>query len=66
MKTLTLKVKGMHCKSCEMLIADTVGEIEGVKKVQSSFKDGKVTVIAEDSTSENAIKQAIEKEGYKL
>ena len=56
-------VKGMHCKSCEMLIKDVVSEIDGVKKVDVSLINNTVTVDFDDK-KENIIIKIIEKEGY--
>lgn len=40
MKT-TLTIKGMHCKSCEFLIKDSLEEI-GVKNIKIDYKTGKL------------------------
>ncbi len=62
----TLKVTGMHCKSCEILLNDVVSEISGVTRVQVSRKDGTVNVLCgNDSVLETVVK-AIEAEGYKV
>ena len=58
----TLKIKGMHCKSCKMLIEDSLEEI-GVKAnvdvekelVELNFDEGKVSV--------DKIKKVIEEQG---
>jgi copper chaperone CopZ len=62
----TIKVEGMHCKSCEMLISDVISEIIGVQKVSADSRKGTVTITA---TGQNAIDDArklIVKEGYKV
>ena len=60
-----LKVKGMHCKSCEMLIKDSVEDIAGVKDVMADNKSGKVRV-NHDSADISNIKKTIEAEGYEV
>lgn len=66
MKKLQLNVQGMHCKSCEMLIADTLQEA-GAHNISASFKDGKVKVEYDESKlNESKIRAIIEKEGYKV
>ncbi len=62
----TLKVKGMHCKSCNMLLEDSVGEIHGVGGVKADFEKGQVRVKYGDEALLSKIKGAIEKEGYTL
>ncbi len=63
----TLDVKGMHCKSCEMLIKDAVSEIDGVKKVDVSLAKNTVTIDYDEKKVKDAtIKKAIEAEGYQV
>lgn len=65
MEKITLKVEGMHCKSCDMLVEDSLGDEAGVESVSSSFKDGQVVVTFDENTiSEDKIKEVIKKEGY--
>jgi Cu+-exporting ATPase len=67
MKKTTIKIRGMHCTSCEMLLTDVLQEIPGVSTVAVSFKNGNATVtFDEKKTTENACKDAIKKEGYKV
>jgi copper chaperone len=66
MKT-KIKVSGMHCKSCEILISDSLQEKQGVQRVISSAASGEVDVEFDDSKiSLDKIKQVIRKEGYKV
>jgi len=58
-------VKGMHCKSCEMLIIDALEELDGVKNVKVSSKDDKV-IVEHNSVDESLMKKTIESEGYKV
>ena len=67
MRTITLKIEGMHCKSCEMLINDVVSEIEGVKKTEASLKNNSAKVEFDESKADlSKIRKAIESEGYKI
>lgn len=66
MKNLTLKVEGMHCKSCKMIIEDNLEEL-GVEKSDVSDESGEVKVTFDESkVNEEQIKKAIEKDGYKV
>lgn len=60
-----MKVKGMHCKSCEVLLSDVVEELGG-KAISSDFKKG--TIVAEFPTNPNRekIKEAFKTEGYSV
>jgi copper chaperone len=62
---VTLKVKGMHCKSCSMLIEDALEDI-GVKSKVDSEKGIAVVEFDENKVSEEKIKAAIKGEGYKV
>ncbi len=65
MKTTTIQVQGMHCKSCEMLITDALEEMTGVHKVNVSANHGRAVIEHNDSVSEKKLRGAIEAEGYK-
>ncbi len=62
----TINVTGMHCKSCEMLLVDSISEIPGVQKVSANSKSGKVLVICNAESSVDQAKKIIEKAGYKV
>lgn len=64
MKSVTLVVDGMHCKSCELLIGDSLKEI-GVEK--TSFEGNKVKILFDENRLNlNQIKQVIREEGYRV
>jgi len=64
-KQTIIKVEGMHCNSCEMLITDELNETLGVKSSSASHEKGLVNVEydEEDITLEK-IKEVIRGEGY--
>lgn len=62
----TIKVEGMHCKSCEMLLDDSISEIKGVRKVEADSKKGLVRVSLSDESALSRVREVIEKEGYKV
>jgi len=60
-----LKVKGMHCSGCEMLIKLSLGELPGVKEVKASAKEGKVEVEYDESqVNLEKIQEVIKENGY--
>ena len=61
-----IKVNGMHCKSCEILLSDSISEIKGVQKVSADSTSGVVKVTYSNEGILNDIKTVIEKEGYKV
>ncbi|MFA6073648.1 MAG: heavy metal-associated domain-containing protein [Candidatus Woesearchaeota archaeon] len=60
-------VKGMHCKSCEMLIKDTLEEVVGIKSAFASSAKEKVIVDFDPTkTDEKIIISMLKKEGYRV
>ena len=60
-----LKIKGMHCNSCEILLKEAIEET-GTKVLSTNHQKGEISVELADEKKMNAIKTAIEKEGYSL
>ena len=60
---MIIKVKGMHCASCEALVREDVGAIAGVRNVKVDWRRG--TVEFEGGSAEQA-RKAIENLGYKV
>ena len=66
MKT-EIKIQGMHCKSCEVLINDSLSELKGIKSSKiSAAKGAAIIEFNEKETSLDEIKNVIKKEGYKV
>jgi copper chaperone CopZ len=61
----TLKIKGMHCTSCEILLTEAIEEV-GVKVVSSDYQRGEIVVDMKKESELSQIKKAVEKEGYAL
>ena len=61
----TVKSEGMMCQMCEAHVNDAVRKIMPKSRVSSSHKDGKTVVIA-DKIDAEALKSAIEAEGYRV
>jgi len=66
MKNIELKVKGMHCRSCEMLVKDSLEEIQGVKKAEADHKKNLVKIEAEDKVDLEDVKAKIRELGYEV
>ncbi|MFC1768655.1 heavy-metal-associated domain-containing protein [Nanoarchaeota archaeon] len=66
MKKIKLKIKGMHCHACEMLVGDALQDT-GVanSKIDSKAGTGEIE-FDETKTTEAEIKTAIKKEGYSV
>ena len=66
MKKLKLSIQGMHCASCASNIEKSLGKVEGVKSVNVSLMMKKGYVEAEDNVSDEELKKAVARAGYKL
>ena len=64
MKTVNLKINGMHCTSCVMLIEGDLEEISGIKNCNCNYAKGECSVEIEDSVDRNEIKKIITNDGY--
>lgn len=63
----TYHIKGMTCKSCEVMLERDLKKIEGVNKVAASHTKGVVEIYSKDEIDRNSVFQAIEKSGeYKV
>lgn len=62
----TLKVFGMHCASCAMLIEDAISEIPGAQVLSVDHVSGTVLVTHDSEATLEAIRQAIQSEGFTL
>ena len=62
----TLKIDGMMCGMCESHMNDAVRNPFKVKKVTSSHSKGETVIVSENELDETALKNAIDKTGYKV
>lgn len=62
----TIPIKGMHCRSCEILIEEELKTVSGVKKAQVNWKKACADVYYEKGINNDEIRQIIEKAGYKI
>ena len=57
-------IKGMHCRSCEILIEDELKKVPGVKRVSVSHQTGIADVDCECELDAQAVTKAVESAGY--
>jgi len=62
----TLPIKGMHCRSCEIVIAEELLKVPGVMKAEASLGKKEATVICDGEVSQKKLKRAIAKAGYSV
>jgi len=59
-------VKGMHCRSCEVLLQDVLSEYPGINNIKVSHYRGTITFSSEKVISLPEIKKIITKNGYTI
>ena len=66
MKKFKISISGMHCASCTGNVERSLRKVQGVKNVSVSLITNKSIVEVEDNVSEDALKQAVSRTGYKV
>src|SRR3989344_3354606 len=66
MQKTTVPIKGMHCRSCELLIEDELTQIPGVTKAEVSEKKACAIVHYENALNAVAVETAVKKAGYDI
>lgn len=65
MKKLSIRIQGMHCSSCASNIERSLSKVPGVKSASVSLMINKGQIECEDSVSDEDVKKAVSKAGYK-
>ncbi|MFA5800734.1 MAG: heavy metal-associated domain-containing protein, partial [Candidatus Peribacteraceae bacterium] len=65
---VTVRIEGMHCGSCEILLERKLRAVQGVKRVSIHHKTGiaKIVADADCPPSPEDIRSTIENAGYRL
>ncbi len=66
MKKVKLTVEGMDCASCATNIERSLKKVPGLKDARVSLMTRKAIVEADDSVSEEEMKKAVSRAGYKV
>ena len=66
MKKYKISISGMHCASCAGNVERSLRKVQGVKNVSVSLMTNKSIVEVEDNVSEDSLKQAVGRTGYKV
>jgi copper chaperone CopZ len=57
-------ISGLHCQSCEKIVAKRIGKISGVQNVEVSFKKSELIVTTKTTISESLIQQTLSGTDY--
>jgi len=66
MKKIKMTISGMHCGSCAGNIERSLKKVSGVKSVSISAITNKGFVEIDDNVSDESLKKAVSKAGYKV
>jgi len=66
MEEKILKIEGMHCNSCVLLLTDAISEVKGVAGVKIDLKSKEAKVSVPDESVLAQVKSVIRNEGYKV
>ncbi len=66
MKKVKLTISGMHCASCAGNVERSLKKVQGVKSCSVSLMTNKSIVEAEDNVSDDELKKAVARTGYKV
>ncbi|MBT4334660.1 heavy-metal-associated domain-containing protein [archaeon] len=67
MTKIILKIEGMHCKSCEIILKEELEEISGVENVMPNNEKDEIELNFDGTDHTlNLIKKTIQNEGYTL
>ncbi len=64
-QTIEFTVEGMMCNKCREHVENALKAVKGVKAVDISLEDKRVTVTASEKVTEQELKDAVIKAGYK-
>ncbi|MHB8903999.1 MAG: urease accessory protein UreH domain-containing protein [Patescibacteria group bacterium] len=67
-KYIKIPIKGMHCRSCEILIEDKLKEVSRVKSAELNYKTGEATIYyhGEEAPQKHLLNEAITDAGYEI
>lgn len=66
MKKTTVHIRGMHCRSCELLIEDGLSDLPRVKGVSVNHKTGEAVITHRGSLNQSTVNKVITDAGYTL
>lgn len=66
MKKVTMSIQGMHCASCSANVEKSLMQTPGVKCAKISLLLNKGTVEIEDNVTDEDLKRAVARAGYKV
>ena len=66
MNKTVIPIKGMHCRSCEILVGEKLKEDPNIKNIQVSFKDKEARVYSQHPLDMGKTRRLIAEAGYEV
>ena len=67
MKKINVNIKGLHCRSCEMVLEESLSQVSGVKNIKINHKTGLAEIYYEQKQPIlTELEKKIKKAGYSL
>jgi uncharacterized protein len=63
-KTMHVKIGGMHCPNCEVLIERRFKAVQGIRKVRARHAAGTAEITYDGALDLRALREAVEEDGY--
>ena len=64
--TKTMTIEGMMCGHCEAAVKKALEALDGVENAEVSHENGTAVVTADETVTDEALKQAVEEKEYKV
>ncbi len=61
-----LTLSGMHCRSCELILADEIGDIDGVSSVTANHMSGELLITHGGNLNQKLVNEAIKECGFQV
>ncbi len=66
MNKTTVEIKGMHCRSCELLVEEKLREVAGVERVRVSWRKSSADIFSDGPLDKGSIGKAVTAAGYEV
>ncbi len=67
MRKIIILIRGMHCRSCELLMEESLRQVKGVEKTEVNYRAGKAEVFYDKKEpTEEALRRAVKDAGYDI
>ena len=67
MKSVTLKIEGMHCGGCAETVTSLVKKLPGVHAVSVSFDEGRARILYDpNATREEQLVSVVQQPGFRV